>query len=162
MPERRAPGGEVERILKKVPTREIFQGEGMKRRVRVRSPGAGEQYGFSLLEVVITIALLSSVALGVAILLVPVARQSRIQRETEIANIAAKKVLEKVQATPFHQIVTAYPNGSIHPIPELPAGRIVVTYADPAADPLFLRADLSWNSREVGPMSRRFETVRTE
>ena len=107
-------------------------------RVRVLAPGARE-HGFSLLEVVITIALLTSVALSVAILLVPIARQSRIQRETEIANIAARKVLEKVQATPFHEIVTAYPNGDIHAIPDLPSGRIVVTYADPDADPLFLR-----------------------
>ena len=129
---------------------------------RVRSRGRRGQHGFSLLEVVITIALLTSVALSVAILLVPIARQSRIQRETEIANIAAKRVLEKVQATPFHEILTMYPNGSIQAIPQLPGGMIVVTYADPDADPLFLRADLSWNSPEVGPMSRRFETVRTE
>lgn len=154
------PRDRVEGVRKNIPIGEIFQGDGMKR-VRVLAPGAREQ-GFSLLEVVITIALLTSVALSVAILLVPIARQSRIQRETEIANIAAKKVLEKVQATPFHEIVTAYPNGSIHAIPDLPSGRIVVTYADPDADPLFLRADLSWDSPEVGPMSRRFETVRTE
>ena len=118
--------------------------------------------GFSLLEVVVTIAILSSVALATTLLLVPVARQSRIGRETEVANIEARKVLEKIQALPFKDIILTYPQGARIPIAGLPSGRIDISYVDPAADPLIIQADLTWQSSDLGAMQRTFNTVRTE
>ena len=129
------------------------------RRVTTTRAGRG---GFSLLEVVITIAILTSVCLATTLLLVPVARQSRIGRETETANLAANRVLERIQSTPFRDIISSYPQGSEQAVAELPNGKIKIIYEDPAADPLVIQADLSWESVELGPMSRTFNTVRTE
>lgn len=124
--------------------------------------GPRREGGLSLLEVVITIALLTAVGLATAILLVPIARQSRIQRETDVANLAARRILEQIQATPFNDIVANFPDGSVRVIPELQGGAITISYADPAADPLVVRANLTWESPEVGTMQRTFDTVRTE
>jgi Tfp pilus assembly protein PilV len=131
------------------------------RRVGRRGKGRRD-HGISLLEVAITIALLTSVGLATAILLVPVARQSRIQRETEIANLAARRLLEQFQATPFHDLVTDFPDGSVTAIPELPSGSITVSYVDTTTDPLVFRANLTWESPELGTMQRTFDAVRTE
>jgi hypothetical protein len=128
----------------------------------MRRVGPRRDRGISLLEVVITVALLTAVGLATAILLVPIARQSRIQRETDIANLAARRILEQVQATPFNDIVQNFPDGSVRVIPELEGGVITISYADPAADPLVLRANLTWESPELGTMQRTFDTVRTE
>lgn len=110
----------------------------------------------------ITIAILTTVALTTAILLVPIARQTRIQRETEVANAAARQVLENIQSTAFNKILVDYPNGSVHSVVGLPNGRITISYIDPNADPLVVRADLSWDSPELGAMARTFDTIRTE
>ncbi len=118
--------------------------------------------GFSLLEIVITISLLTIVTLSTVLLLVPIARQSRLQRETEAANLAAKRVLEKIQATPFKDILTIYPQSSSVAIPELPNGSIVITYTNPSADPLVIQANLTWESPDIGTLQRTFHTVRTE
>jgi prepilin-type N-terminal cleavage/methylation domain-containing protein len=118
--------------------------------------------GFSLLEVVLTIAILAAVALATTLLLVPVARQTRIGRETEVANLEARKVLEKFQALPFNSIVTTYPQGAQIPIAGLPSGKIAVSYVDPVADPLVIQADLTWQSPDLGAMQRTFNTIRTE
>ena len=118
--------------------------------------------GFSLLEMIIVIGLLTAVALGTMILLIPIARQSRINRETEIANSEVQKVLEKFQATPFHEIVDTYPEGTELTVDGLAEGTITVNYADPAADPLAIQATLAWESPELGSMQRVFDTVRTE
>ena len=133
-----------------------------KRRPRgSRAPACGQQ-GFSLLEVVLTIALLTTTTLGTSLLLVPIARQSRIGRETQIANSAARGVLERLQATPFKDLLTDYPPSSVKTISELPSGKVTVQYEDPAADPLIIEAIVTWDSPDLGSMSRAFNTIRTE
>jgi prepilin-type N-terminal cleavage/methylation domain-containing protein len=122
----------------------------------------GSRAGFSLLEVVLTLAVLASVTLGTTILLVPIARESRSSAEVQTANLAARGVLERIQATPFKDITVLYPQGSVHAVANLPGGQIAITYDDPAADPLMVRADLTWNSPDSGAMTRSFQTVRTE
>ncbi|MBI4585077.1 MAG: prepilin-type N-terminal cleavage/methylation domain-containing protein [Planctomycetes bacterium] len=118
--------------------------------------------GFSLLEIAIAISLLTIVTLSTVLLLVPIARQSRLQREIEAANLATKRVLEKIQATPFKDILAIYPQSSSIAIPELPNGSLVLTYTDPSADPLVIQANLTWESPEIGTLQRTFHTVRTE
>jgi prepilin-type N-terminal cleavage/methylation domain-containing protein len=118
--------------------------------------------GFTLLEVMLTVALLTGVSLSTSLLLVPVARQTRIGRETEIANSAARRILEQIQATPFKDIIKDYPPATELSIPDLTNGKITISYQDPTADPLFIRADLSWQSPDLGTMARTFHTVRTE
>jgi type II secretory pathway pseudopilin PulG len=118
--------------------------------------------GFSLLELVITIAILTTATLTAMLLLVPVARESRVRREVQIANLAAKRALERIQTTPFNDIVDAYPQGYAEPVAWLPSGALTVQYVDPTADPLSIQVTMSWVSGEVGAMSRTFSTVRTE
>lgn len=118
--------------------------------------------GFSLLELVIAVALLTSTALAATLVLVPVARETRLRREVGVASAAAKRVLEKIQAMPFNEIVTVYPQSYVEALPQLPAGSILVQYEDPAADPLRVQVQLSWDSGEIGAMQRTFSTVRTE
>jgi hypothetical protein len=111
---------------------------------------------------VLAIAILTAVTLATTLLIVPIARQTRINRETEVATAAAQRVIEKFQATPFHQLVTLYPQGTTMTVPDLPSGSIAVSYADPDADPLLIRVDLSWQSEDLGSMLVNFHTVRTE
>lgn len=118
--------------------------------------------GFSLLELVITVAVLASVTLAAALVVVPIARESRLRREVETANTAAQRVLEKIQATAFNEIVTTYAQGHVEPIAGLTGGSLRVTYADTTADPLEIQVDLIWNSPEAGTISRTFRTLRTE
>jgi len=118
--------------------------------------------GFSLLELVITIAILATATLAATLLLVPVARESRVRREVQVANLAARRVLERLQTTPFNDIPTVYPQGHVETIPELPAGSLTVQYVDPAADPLVVQVTLGWSSPEIGSMARTFNTIRTE
>jgi Tfp pilus assembly protein PilV len=123
--------------------------------------GRGEG-GFSQLEVVLGVVILTSVTLGTLLVVIPVSRQVRVSREMELANIEARRVLEQIQASPFAEITTLYPPGSTRALVTLPSGQLTVNYVDPAADPLFVQATLAWTSADLGPMSRTFTTVRTE
>ncbi len=116
----------------------------------------------TLLEVIIGISILTSLALSAVLIIVPVSRQARINREVATANTEARRVLEKVQAAKFSSIVSIYPNGAEAPISTLPNGKITTSYEDPNQDPLVMRAILTWDSPDLGPMMRTFFTVRTE
>ena len=135
----------------------------MKRQVFLtRGSAAGQrQCGLSFLEVMFTIAILSIAALSATLLLVPIARQANLRREIQTANSSAKNVLEKIQATPFTQIVTTYPQSYVETIPELPSGGLTITYTDPTADPLLIEVGLAWQNAEAGSIQRTFNTVRT-
>ena len=117
--------------------------------------------GFSLLEVMITLAILSGIAVSSLLVAVPISRQSRINREIQIANCSVQKVLETLEGQPLNTLATKYPQGSTYPIAELENGWVRVTYDDPAADPLQIQAVLSWISPDLGPMNRSFRTART-
>lgn len=127
-----------------------------------RARPAARAGGFSLLEVMVASAILTVLTLSTLMVVIPVSRQVRIHREVELATVETGKVLEKIQSTPFFQITTIYPQGINLDVPGLENGRITVTYDDPAADPLFVRATLSWDSPDPGAMTRTFSTVRTE
>ena len=137
------------------------------RRLFLSTPGGslrGKKFsrGFTLLEVVITVALLAAVTLSGMLLIVPVARQARIRREVQFANSAARRMLEKIQAAPFSEILTLYPASYVEPIVDLPGGVLGITYVDPTTDPLEIQASLTWQSPEMGTMQRTFNTLRTE
>jgi Tfp pilus assembly protein PilV len=118
--------------------------------------------GITLLELVISIVVLTTVGLGTITLLVPTARQSRLSRELQTANLEARRVIERILSTPFSSLTAAYPYGVEIPVPDLPQGKIIVTYADPAADPLQVHLDLSWESPDLGTSRFTFDTARTE
>lgn len=126
--------------------------------------GAGRGYpvGLTLLEVVVTITILTSLTLGMTLVLVPVARQSRISRETTLANAEARRIIERILALPFRDIVTTYPDKSDVKMQDLPDGTLSVNYVDPTADPLEIHLDLRWTSPDMGSVVVSFVTVRTE
>ena len=127
------------------------------------SPSARkEAEGFSLLEVTLAIMILTGLTLYALVIVVPVSSQIRISREVSRAAGEVQKILEEVQSTPFFQVTKDYPNGTVIDIDGLDAGTIVVSYDDPDADPLIMTATLTWESPDLGSMSRIFTTVRTE
>ena len=118
--------------------------------------------GLSLFELSITVTLLLTVTLGAVLVLVPVVRQSRINREMTVADAEARRVLEQFQALPFNDIVDTYPHNSEISVLTLPNGKIAVSYLDPAVDPLEISLNLTWESSDLGPMAQTFVTVRTQ
>lgn len=117
--------------------------------------------GLSLLEVAMTIALLTSVTLCTTMVLVPVARQSRINREVAVANARVRRVIERLLTMPLREIVATYPDGSVLDMGDLRAGTLSVSYVDPEADPLEIRLELKWVSPDMGSMEVSFVTART-
>jgi len=95
-------------------------------------------------------------------IVIPVSSQVRISREVSRAAGEVQKILEEVQSTPFFQVTDEYPDGTVIEIDGLDQGQIVVNYEDPDADPLIITATLTWESPDMGSMSRIFTTVRTE
>jgi type II secretory pathway pseudopilin PulG len=118
--------------------------------------------GMSLLEVVIALGILTALALATVLILVPVSRQGRINRETSTADAAVQRTLEEIHATPFNDLLDQFPDGSDEIVPDLPDGSLAVSYADPTADPLEIELTLSWMSPEIGAMEVVFNTLRTE
>lgn len=118
--------------------------------------------GTTLLEVTLMLVVMTSLSLSVALIVVPVARQTRFNRELSTARAEAEKVLEGIRTMPFADVVEEYPAGSETSLPALPGGKVVVSYEDPDADPLVVRVDLSWTSAELGEIQRTFNTARTE
>lgn len=123
---------------------------------------AARNQGFSLVEVAAAVSLLGILTISTLLTLVPVSRQTRLNRELESASAAARNVLEQVQATPYNEIVGSFPDGQTTSLTSLQSGTVVISYADATADPLVMTVTVAWDSPQVGPMSRVFTTVKTE
>jgi type II secretory pathway pseudopilin PulG len=118
--------------------------------------------GLTLLEVTLTVVLMTVLALSVGLLVVPTARQTRINREAMAANGVARSAIEAVHSTAFPDVLEKYPQGSTESVPALPGGQLQFSYEDPAADPLRVRIDLTWSSLDLGTVQRSFFTAKTE
>ena len=118
--------------------------------------------GFTMLEIVVAVAILATLTFATLQVVVPVSRQGRISRELQVVTAEAKKVLEKVQAAPFKDITRLYPDKTSQSVSCLQGGLVTVDYTGTSADPLYLQVNLSWISPDLGPMTRSFVTVRTE
>ena len=121
----------------------------------------GSSRGFTLLEVMLGVALLSVLTLSTALVSVPISRQARSNREVAMANTEAVRILEKVHTVPFTKIPTIYPDGSDIPIASLPGGNLHINFDDVDGDPLILHTVLSWDSPNIGQIQRTFHTVIT-
>jgi hypothetical protein len=85
-------------------------------------------------------------------------------REENVATHDLMTAVEDVMSTPFTQITSTYKAGA--PIPRFDAlhlgeESIVVTYDDPAADPLIITITASWRDRKGHPLQETFRCVRT-
>ncbi|MFN0058230.1 MAG: prepilin-type N-terminal cleavage/methylation domain-containing protein [Planctomycetota bacterium] len=118
--------------------------------------------GFTLLEVTIGMSILSVLTLSTLLTLIPLSQQNRLSREAETAVAEVRNVLEKIQSVPFSDVVALYPDGTTIAIPGVSNGQITINYANPAADPLEIQLNLSWDSQDHGLIGRSFFAVRTE
>lgn len=115
-----------------------------------------------MVEVMITIAILATLSLATLLTLVPIGRQTRLNRELQAATHTVSDVLERIHATPFNDLQTLYPDGQTAAVSELPGGQLTISYVDPTTDPVILNLTLAWDSPQIGPVTRTFTTVRTE
>lgn len=118
--------------------------------------------GFTLIEVTVAVAILAVLAFSTLLILVPVSREHRLTRESDVAVAVARNLLEQVYTVPFNDLLDRFPPGQVIPVAGLDGGQIQISYEDTTADPIVMQADLSWNSADYGPMARSFFTVRTE
>ncbi len=121
----------------------------------------GKAGGFSLLELVFALSILSILALSTMLAFVPVGRQSRTSRQVELASIAVKSILENVQATPYSNLLNTYPNGSESSVAGLDDGMVTINYEDTTSDPLVMQVTINWTS-ETGALSKTFFASKTQ
>jgi prepilin-type N-terminal cleavage/methylation domain-containing protein len=145
--------------------------------------------GFSLLEVIISLAILVTVMLSVHHLIAALNLQNETNRQIKIAVFDAQSVLEGIIGTPFDQIMDPdYPSvGTAQPLfphnVDLPAYRtmqndqneqILVTYTDAngtdvdptslpftTPDPLYVTITVTWTGPRQIPMQYQLFTART-
>jgi len=121
--------------------------------------------GFTLLEVMIALAVLTVSLLGCYAMILSCVTLSHTSRETNIAMFDLEAALEQVISTPFDDIPIAFPDGEpvaefngLHLADEL----ITISYVDPDAEPLEIAAAIAWTDhRGAGTRRLTLKTART-
>ena len=121
-----------------------------------------QEAGFSILEVYVAAALLVVVMFSAMLTVVPVSRQVRISDDIDTVVAQVQNTLERLQVTPYSDIVTAFPAGVQLALTDVESGTLTITYEDPTADPLQIRVTANWTIPDLGPVERIFSTTRTE
>jgi Tfp pilus assembly protein PilV len=121
----------------------------------------------SLIEAIVAIAI---IAVGVVALVAQLEasyKTTSVNRETNKAMAHLQASLEKVIATPFSNITTAFPSGSTVTLDHvdtpdvLDQERITVAYADVSADPLQITVTIQWKAFDGRMRTRTLSTLRT-
>jgi len=120
--------------------------------------------GFSLLELLIAIALLATGAISIHHAVASYLELSDLAHDRNIAFFDLETALEDIRSTPFEKIVERYPDAA--EIPKFTAlhlrnERIVVSYQNPAQDPLIITATISWEDSKGRAQSQSMFTART-
>ena len=128
--------------------------------------------GVTLLEVLIAILIFCLAISALLISITGMADVIDIAKDKTVATNHLKNILEQVRANPFNSIIANFPAG----LTDGPAGKpyqgvvggytlrnehITVTYADPNADPLEIRATLTWLDKKGHPFTAGMSTFRT-
>jgi len=85
-------------------------------------------------------------------------------REENVATHDLMTAVEDVMSTPFTQITSTYKAGEpifCFIVLHFKEESIVVTYDDPAADPLVITITATWRDRKGHPMQETFRCART-
>lgn len=68
--------------------------------------------GFTLLEVIVAVSILSVALMGILALYIHTITLSEVNRETQIATFAGQQKLDEIRAMDFNNILTSYPAGA--------------------------------------------------
>ncbi len=120
--------------------------------------------GFTLIEVIVAMVVLTGASLVAFPTLVSFFDLSSAAREENVATHDVQSALEDLMATPFGRITSDYPDGQA--IPKytnlhLTNQQIVVSYADPDADPLVITLVVSWNDHRGRARQEQLSFLRT-
>ncbi len=120
-----------------------------------------KKQGFTLIELMIALAIIVPVLLGAIGLNVYVFRISERSRRVVVALEDAHTVIERIRntsETSLAQVATTYPSGqAVAGFNNLPSEQVTVTYPNAAADPLVMTVTVNWSDRQ-GTMTRALAT----
>jgi prepilin-type N-terminal cleavage/methylation domain-containing protein len=120
--------------------------------------------GFTLTEVLIAATVLAISALVAFPTMLSFVALSDAARQKNVVTHDLSTAMEDVLSTPFNQVTATYADGAAIPKFErlhLTGQRIVVGYADPAADPLVITLTESWTDSHGRPMRETRRCART-
>jgi len=131
----------------------------------------GGRGAFSLVEVMVAAALLVVGFLGIFSTFHSCAALRESACETNRAMFELQAVVEYIFSRPFDEVTTILPDGAPATVPGLTDGsphagmeladkEIILTYEDPAADPLQFTVTITWTSRCGGPRSETLSCAR--
>jgi len=129
--------------------------------------GDGTSGGFSLIEAIVAVAIIAFGVVALVAQLQASYRTTSVNRETNKAMAHLQAGLEKVISTPFSDITTTYPGGSVVSLNNIESSdllaseQITVTYADAAADPLQVTVTVQWRQFDGRQRTRTLTTLRT-
>jgi len=120
--------------------------------------------GLTFIEILLATTVLAIASLVAFPTLLSFADLSDGAREKNVATHDLMTAVEDLNATPFAQVTTTYPNDQLIPKFErlhLSNETITVHYDDPAADPLLATLTVSWNDRKGHFEQETFRCVHT-
>ncbi len=121
----------------------------------------GRHQGFTLIELIISLAIIVPVLLGAIGLNVYVFRMNETSRRAVVALQDAHTVIERIRnlsETSLAQVTSTYPSGqTVSGFSNLPSEQVTVTYPNASTDPLVITVTASWVDRQ-GAMNRSLAT----
>lgn len=125
-----------------------------------------------MLELMIATLIFTIAAAGLISSVSAIITLTELSRENTIASSDLRTLLERVKATPFSDLLTDFPNGTIDgPSTNryvnivgnytLRNEHITVTYANITTDPLEIRANLTWQDKKGRNYTAIMSTVAT-
>lgn len=135
--------------------------------------------GFTLLEVMLSIAILAVVGLASAMVMIPVVQAQNESREFTEATAMSRAVLEELYSRSLEELTNTedgYLLGSNWPQkgtqiygetptllelsdPTIPS--VMISTGDLDADPIEILVTVTWSGRDSGPIQKEFWVVRT-
>jgi Tfp pilus assembly protein PilV len=128
--------------------------------------------GATLVEVLVATIIFSLALTALLGSMVAINDLLDLNRERSQATLDLKSMLERVRATPFSNIITRFPNGTVDgpglwPYSSivgnytLRAQHITVTFANPNTDPLEIKTTLTWLDKQGRNRNASMATFRT-